>query len=661
MQQPTAPRNSRLLSVFWSRLLTRRVQYVLDILVLCGAFWLAYLLRFDFQIPGRWQEQMYHQFPYVVCLQFAALAFSGAYDMIWRYVGMAEIKVFFKGALYSTVPLLVIRFGLADLLSGNYLPLSVIAIDIFLAFGGVMALRLLRRALYERNEQWARRRTRRHRKAIRTLLVGAGRAGVLAISEIRGRGDLNMEILGFVDDDPTKQRHSLRGIEIVGTTSELPSLVRKLAVDQVIITIAEASRQQLRRIVKACESVPVRARIIPGYYELLRGSVQVSQFRDIDIEDLLGREAVALDEKSISQFIRGKCVMVTGAGGSIGSELCRQILRFAPRKLLLCERAEFALFQIDGELRQKWPSANTEALVADVGDVPCMTRILGNFEPQVIFHAAAHKHVPLMELNPFEAIKNNFLGTWTLAKLAGTANVDKFILISTDKAVEPKSVMGATKRLAELGLQELQGQFETSFFAVRFGNVLGSTGSVVPIFRQQIRSGGPVTVTHPEMSRYFMTIPEATQLVLQAATMGNGGEIFVLDMGEPIRILDLARDMIRLSGLEPDKDIEIVFTGIRPGEKLAEKLETRTDKLQKTVHPKLLMGQFSRRGQRLQQTLPVMKQLLASGQKHELLNLISELLPDAELLPKSGQTSRSSLTPTSTPSAPTRLLVREAT
>ena len=397
-----------------------------------------------------------------------------------------------------------------------------------------------------------------------------------------------------------------------------------------VITIAQASRTAIRRIVEICESVPVRAQIIPGLYQILSGTVEISRIRDVEIEDLLGREAVALDEDLLRSFLTGKTVMVTGAGGSIGSELARQMARFEAGTLLLVERAEFALFDIDRELRTAWPDLSIVPLVADVCDRELMKGLMERYQPSVVLHAAAHKHVPMMESNPTEAVKNNILATRTLGEVAGEAGVETFIQISTDKAVRPTSVMGASKRVAELVVQDLNPRYRTSFVSVRFGNVLGSAGSVIPIFREQILEGGPVTVTHPDMVRYFMTIPEAAQLVLQAGAMGEGGEIFVLDMGEPVRILDMAKDMISLFGLKPYDDIDIVFTGMRPGEKLFEELETEGEDITKTRHPKIFIGKIQTYDDRkVLLALDTFRELSELGRERDLRRYFNEFLPEA--------------------------------
>ncbi len=572
--------------------LTRGIQFALDVTALVTSFALAYLLRFEFAVPQKQLGNALQQLPYVVVIQFAALALAGVYSFIWRYVGLGEVKAFLYAALWSALALTAVRLTLPERFGGWRVPLSIILMGTVFSFGGVLGLRVLRRYLYEVGQR-LHRATLSDGTRAPTLLVGAGRAGVLAAREIVGRGDMNLDVKGFVDDDPGKKDAVIHGIRVVGTTEDLPRLVRELGITQVVITIAQISRQEILRLIGLCRKIQVAVRIIPGLYEVLQGKVHVTRIRSVQIEDLLGREPVYLDEAQLGQFLAGKRVMVTGAGGSIGSELVRQVARFKPAKLLLVERAEFALFEVDAEMRRVCPQVEVLPLVADVCDEGRVRALFQEHAPQIIFHAAAHKHVPMMEANPGEAIKNNVLATRLLGEVAGEHGVETFVMISTDKAVRPTSIMGATKRTAELAVQDLAKRHATRYLAVRFGNVVGSAGSVVPIFREQIRRGGPVTVTHPEMRRYFMTIPEAAQLVLQAGAIGEGGEIFILDMGEPVRILDLAEEMITLTGLRPYVDMDIVFTGLRPGEKLFEELELAGEQIAKTRHPKIFIGKLA--------------------------------------------------------------------
>jgi FlaA1/EpsC-like NDP-sugar epimerase len=622
----------------------------LDIVVLYFAFLFSYLLRFEFAIPAEQLLDTWRQLAFVVLLQSAVLFLTGIYSFIWRYIGMGEIKAFIKAALYSALPLLALRVFLSEDFQVWRVPFTVIIFDSVLAFGGVLGSRVLWRSMYERKEKRrkAAHSTNGHKKKKPVLLIGAGRAGVLAAREIKSRGDIELEIKGFIDDDPAKRGSVIHGVEVLGGCQDLPHLVPKLGIDHVVISLAQASRQEFRRILDLCEAIPVHVQIIPGLYEILEGKVKFSRLRDVQIEDLLGREQINLEEQSIRRFLEGKTVVVTGAGGSIGSELARQVARFLPAKLLLIDRAEFALFGIEQELRELFPELAVVPLVADVGDRMRLRSIFSTHGPSVIFHAAAHKHVPMMEHNSCEAVKNNVIATYSLGEIAGEFGAEAVVLISTDKAVRPTSVMGATKRVAELVIQSLNSKYETRFVAVRFGNVIGSAGSVIPIFKDQIRKGGPVTVTHPEMVRYFMTIPEAAQLVLQAGTMGNGGEIFILDMGEPVRILDLAKDIIALSGLRPFEDIEIVFTGVRPGEKLFEELQTDEEDMARTRHPKISIGKIVAYSPiQVNWSLERLRHLSENNLEEELRIFFNELLPEAQLDVAPNEASSATGTPRS--------------
>ena len=578
---------------------------------------------------------MLYQLPGVLLLQLGLLWLTGIYAFIWRYVGMAEVKAFITAALWTALPLMLLRIWLPEQFQPARVPLSIIVMDTVFAFGGVLGLRVLRRALYERDSTKRQNATRLSKKGGArkpVLLIGAGRAGVMVAREIKLRGDVDLEVKGFIDDDPKKVGSVLQGVKVLGTAADIPRLVSALNIDHVVISFAEASRQEFRRILDICERAGVRVRTVPGIYELVQGNVKVSRIRDVQIEDLLGREQVQLDQESMRHFLSGKTVMITGAGGSIGSELVRQAARFEPASLLLVERSEFALFSLEQELCNSTMQVTAIPLVADVGDEARMHTIFQKYRPQVVLHAAAHKHVPMMESNPSEAIRNNVLATRSLGELASEFGAESFVLISTDKAVCPTSVMGASKRVAELIIQDLNRSSDTRFLAVRFGNVIGSAGSVIPTFRDQIRRGGPVTVTDPEMVRYFMTIPEAAQLVLQAGALGEGGEIFILDMGEPVRILDLAKDTITLSGLRPFEDINIVFTGIRPGEKLFEELQTSEEKVITTRHPKIFIGRLAAYPeQKIRHALERLTILADNGWERELRKTLNDFLPEAQL------------------------------
>ncbi len=625
--------NGSNLSRFWSRMLSGPMQMTLDGVVMTFAFTLAYLLRFDFTPSVHYMRSALFQLPAVLLFQFLALHFCGVYRFIWRYVSLLEIPTFLRASLFSAVPLLLMRLLLPPTLAELRVPVSIIVLNAGLMFAMIIGLRVLRRFMYERGERRCVRPTSNSGQSPRNvLLIGAGRAGVAAAREIWSRPDMNMNVLGFLDDDPAKCGTVVQGLRVLGATRCIPDLTRKLGVAEVIITIANASHGQLRHIVEYSEKARVKMRIIPALQEILDGRLRIENIRDVQIEDLLGRDQVFLDDAAISNFVRDKVVLITGGGGSIGAEMARQVASRLPRRLLLVERAEFALYEIDREIRRLHPDLRVDSLLADIGDEVRVTSLFRKYRPALVYHAAAHKHVPLMECNAIEAVKNNVLATHRLGQIAAGAGVEAFVLISSDKAVNPSSVMGATKRAAELVVQDLNLKHETRFLAVRFGNVLGSAGSVIPLFREQIRDGGPVTVTHPDMVRYFMTIPEAVSLVLQAGAMGNGGEVFVLDMGEPVRVMDLAAEMIRLSGLTPGKDIQIAITGMRPGEKLREELQTDNERVIKTAHPKIFIGRItpdadgmvSEMLQRLQEIVAVEKDI-------ELRRYLNTVLPEAHL------------------------------
>lgn len=612
----------------------RQLQFILDGAVLGFAFLLAYVLRFDFRLDGAVIQDMAPKAPFVVLVQFSTLMLVGAHRRVWRYTSLQDIPVFLRAAFYSTALILLVRLSPFQSLQPVRVPLSIIVMDATFAFGGLVALRALRRGLDERL-------TRTHRNGngparptdcVPVIFVGAGRAGVLAVREIGARDDAGICPVAFVDDDPLKQHSVIGGVPVKGTTEDLPELVAELGVDHVVLTMAQVPREQKRRIVGICREIPVRVREIPGYFEVLQGSVSFSRIRDVDVEELLGREPIHLDEAHLRAFLRDKRVLVTGAGGSIGSELARQIVKCAPAQLVLLERAEHALFQIGRELAGTGGGVDVQQVLADCGDVARVRKVFGRCRPQVVVHAAAHKHVPMMEWHPTEAIKNNVMGTYNLATIAGEAGAESFILVSTDKAVRPSSVMGASKRVAELVIQEMDRRYPTVFSAVRFGNVLGSAGSVIPIFRQQIAEGGPLTVTDPEMQRYFMSIPEAAQLVLRAGSLAAGGEIFVLNMGEPIKIRELAENMIRLSGFEPGRDIEILITGRRRGEKLFEELGSDAEGLTQTVSQKILMGRLQPYpSDRLEAGLARLRELAEAGAGEEIRAYLGEFLPEARL------------------------------
>ncbi len=579
-----------------ARNLSTFTRHLIDLVVLSGAYFGAFCVRFDGFPPFQEFKLLMFSWPYVVGLELLVLyAFSIPY-FAWRYISLRETQRVFVAVLVSTALLLVARFAAVPLrhafdhFAYAMVPVGVILANAILAFLGVTGVRVLRRLTTERRRSST---LRPPESRVPTLLLGAGQAGVLIAKEIASRPDLPIRAVGFLDDDKAKLGTIVHGVHVLGATADVADIARTTGAKQAIITIANASGAEIRDIQQRCRSAGIPVKIIPGLYEILHGKVNLTRIRDVSIEDLLGRDAVVLDLEQIREFIQGRRVLVTGAGGSIGSELCRQISRFEPARLVLFEQAEFNLFSIHQELERMQPSHELRPLIGDVCDGDRVEAVFAREKPDVVFHAAAHKHVPMMEWNPGEAIKNNVFGTKQVADAAARHGAGTFVLISTDKAVNPTSIMGATKRAAEIYIQALSQSTKTKFVAVRFGNVLGSAGSVVPIFKAQIAAGGPVTLTHPEMKRYFMTIPEASQLVMQAAAMGDGGEIFVLDMGEPVKISDLAEELIRLSGLEPGVDIEIVHTGVRPGEKMFEELAFDCEKMSRTRHEKIFIGNLN--------------------------------------------------------------------
>ena len=579
-----------------SRIFNRTSQISVDAMVLALAYGLAYVVRFEGDIPEVMLRTLAWTLPYVVVLYYGSIVVFGVHRLAWRYIGLRDMWRIGLAVGASTLVMILVRVvGVRWIQSGGVwsralIPLGVTVSTATFALLGILGVRVVRRMLAEKIESASR--TRQEKEPVRTMLIGAGRAGLLVAREMAGRPDLGLFPVGFLDDDPVKVGTVMQGVPVLGATNDVARLCAKHGAKQALITVAAASGASVRRITKLCEAASVPVKIIPNLFEIVGGSVNLSRIREVAIEDLLGREPVQLDEEAINRVVKGRSILVTGAGGSIGSELCRQIGRFGPAKLTLVEHSENGLFFIDRELRALFPALDVRIYLADIRDHARLRAIFEGGRPDVIFHAAAHKHVPMMEANPTEAIKNNVLGTKGLAELADAYGVSEFVMISTDKAVNPTSVMGASKRAAEIFIQALSQRSRTRFVAVRFGNVLGSAGSVVPIFKEQIARGGPVTVTNAEMKRYFMTIPEACQLVLQAGAMGRGGEIFVLDMGEPVKIIDLARDLISLSGLRVGEDIEIKVTGTRPGEKLFEELALEEEGAERTGHPKVFIGRI---------------------------------------------------------------------
>jgi len=560
---------------------------LVDSFVMAFAYLFAFLLRYDFGKPLVGWKQVAFVFILVWAIQLMSLILFRCYKVLWRYISVHDIPRFLGAVAVSSVTFLLLRYFMPDPYSCRP-PYSITILNAFLLTGGLLSVRLLWRLAVE----GAAGGTFVPGKRRRVLMVGAGSAGNLMARELRSKNLKEMVVVGFLDDDPAKQHARIQGYPVLGTIEQLPDVALAMKVDEVIVSMARVSRSVIRRIVMLCEASHLPARIVPGYFELINGSVTASKIRNIDVNDLLGREEKEVDSNAVIALFQQKRVMITGAGGSIGSELVRQVLQTGPEHVVLVEHSERALYEIDRELRKLGSPVTIISALGDVTDRARMRDLFSQFRPQLILHAAAYKHVPLAEQNPGEAIKTNVLGTRLLGELALEVGVERFVLVSTDKAVNPVSVMGATKRLAEMAIQDLNRQKKTCFSAVRFGNVLDSSGSVVPLFREQILRGEPVTVTHPEMRRYFMTISEAVSLVLQAATLAQGGEIFVLDMGEPVRIVDLAEEMIALAGLRPYEDVPIQFVGIRPGEKLFEELDVSEHSAYRTGHARIFISKL---------------------------------------------------------------------
>ena len=546
------------------------------------AYLAAFALRFDLEPHPRWLWVAAYTLPLLLACKLVGFWSARLFAGSWRHVSIDDVEDIARGNLLAStlfLTVMVFTHGLRGF------PRSVFLLDLLLCTLAMSAIRIGIRLANERGE----RRPFGMPRKIETLalVVGAGSAGIKLLQEIQQRQRLRVGVVGFVDDDPRKIGLRVCGAPVLGAIDDLPALVAEHEVGEVLIALPEAGGAVIRRVVQHCATARVRHRVLPTLGELVDGRVMYTQMREVKVGDLLARDPVRLDLPRVAALIEGKTVVVTGAAGSIGSELCRQVAAYGPARLVLYDRHENGMFVLEMELRTRFPNVTLVPVLGDVLLVDQLERVFSAERPDLVFHAAAYKHVPLAELNVLEAVRNNVLGTYNVARTAVAHDVSQFVLVSTDKAVRPTSVMGVTKRVAELVVKNLQREGRTCFAAVRFGNVLGSNGSVVPIFREQIARGGPVTVTHPEVTRYFMTIPEAVQLILQAATIGAGGETFILEMGEPVKIVDLARQMIRLSGFEPDEDIAIEFSGLRPGEKLYEELVADGEEQTTTPHDRI--------------------------------------------------------------------------
>lgn len=637
--------------------LRNRHILLIDAAILCVTPALALMLRVDGVYALRtYAADLLTYIPAALLVRVLFFYWHDLYSRYWRYASVQELVQIVWAVGVSSLVVVALFFAVRLPALGVCqawppacgLPRSIPFIDSLLVLLAVGAVRFSIRSV----ELW-RYRTRAGEGTRRVLIVGAGDAGTHIAREMRHNPQIGMDPLGFVDDDPAKQGTRIHGIPVLGGRQDIPRLVEEHPVDQVVIAMPTAPGKVIREVLEMCEAVGVPARTMPGTYELLDGRVSVSQIRPVEIEDLLRREPVETDFAAVQELIRGRRVLVTGAGGSIGSELCRQVLRCQPAQLILLGHGENSIFDIHSELTHHLMRRRTHAggqrngsseltapasgpanveivpVLADIRFAERIRAVFQQYRPQIVFHAAAHKHVPLMEHNPAEAITNNVWGTQCVVQAALASGVERFVLISTDKAVNPTSVMGVSKRVAELIVLQAARQTGRPFVAVRFGNVLGSRGSVVPLFKEQIAAGGPITITHPEMTRFFMTIPEAVQLVIQAASLASPGQIYALDMGDPVRIVDLAKDMVELSGLKLGRDIEIVYTGLRPGEKLHEELFTREEQRTATVYEKIFIAQsVPVDGDRLYRMIDLLAEHAARMDEAAIRRTLRELVPD---------------------------------
>lgn len=629
-------------------------QYPLIILfhivIFAVSLLVAFLLWFDAgpksvhdATIGLWLfEKYFPLLPFFVVLKLVIFGRLRIFRGGWQYSGIRDIAqillaswlfAFIGFACWYVLSVIPLQMGQAPIpVLTKYFglfPRGVLLLDflatVFLACSARLGLRIYREELRPISVEG---RTR-------VLIIGAGNSAEAIIREIHRQRIERYRVIGLVDDDPRKQKMHIHEVPVLGTTDEIPEICKENDIEELIIAMPAASQKQLREVIEKCAGTKLKFQALPGISDLIDGRVTVSQIRPVDINDLLGREAVELNVESIAKFTHNRVVLVTGAGGSIGSEMSRQICRYKPKQLILLEQAELPLFEITNELKRKYPDISTVDCICDIYDRDRVMKIWEAYQPEVVIHAAAHKHVPMMELNPCEAIKNNILGVKNVADASFRYKTAEFVTISTDKAVNPSSVMGCSKRIGEIYTQALNDQPDchTKYKAVRFGNVLGSSGSVVPTFRRQIAAGGPVTVTDPKMTRYFMTIPEAAQLVLQAAANGQGGQIFLLDMGEPVKIVDLAKQMITLSGFRPDEDIDIVFSGVRPGEKLFEELRTEGENLEPTVHPKILIWKHQHvPWEQVEKAIVLVKSLQNSMDRPAIIRSFQSIVPEYEPL-----------------------------
>ena len=613
-----------------------------DLILLTGSLLVSYLVRFEFVMTGPEWLLFLKLSPFVLLIKVALFYYFDLYTGMWRYTSLADLFNIIKAASVST--LLIVFVILFSPIRFMGVSRSVFLVDwcftILLISGFRMFIRLYfehtgdDKSLLSSLKGLPGLFTKQRVVGCKNLvIIGAGDCGEIMYREIRDNAKLSYDVVGFLDDNPNKFDRKIHGVPVLGKIDEIKMVAKKLAIDEALIAIPSANSQQMRRIVDYCKDSAIDYKTIPGLGELINGRITVNTIREVAYRDLLGRDVVKLDVEKIGAYLENQCVLVTGAGGSIGSELCRQICRFRPQSILLYERAESPLYEIELELKQTFEKKNIKIipLLADILDQGQLEETFEKFKPNVVFHAAAYKHVPMLEMQPWKAVDNNVIGTLKLVSVANRYHTARFVFVSTDKAVRSTNVMGATKRMSEMIVQSQNGcqDSQTHFMTVRFGNVVGSAGSVVPLFKKQIAKGGPLTVTHPDVTRYFMTIPEACQLILQAGAMGKGGEIFLLDMGTPIKIADMARDLIRFSGFEPEVDIKIEFIGMRPGEKLHEELITEGEGVLPTSHEKILVLQgIDCSPEKLNNQIEELKTTAQQREIHAIKLKLKEFIPD---------------------------------
>ncbi len=611
---------------------------LLDSILVLSSLYLAHLIRFEFNMGKDVHNTLLQILPLAIGVKLVCFWIMGLYKGMWRYTSLNSLANVLKATIFSSVIIVIYilwRYRFVGISRAVFLT------DLFLTFIFVSGIRVFIRLCYEKVTQKLNFREiyeyllkifkRTSNSVVRTVIIGAGDCGEKIYREIKDNSTISSKVLGFLDDDCDKIGRTIHGVPVIDQIEQLALVVKNLDIEQVIIALPSVKATRMRQIVELCKGCDINFKIVPKMGELINGKVTVNAIRDVEYRDLLGREQVDLDTEQIGGYLRDKTILVTGAGGSIGAGLCNQICNFSPQKIILFERAESPLYEIDLELKKNFPKIKVTPILGDIQNAQELRSVFREFSPQIVFHAAAYKHVPMLEYHPWKAVANNIVGTENLVEEADRNRCEKFVFISTDKAVNPANIMGASKRISEIIVQNrnLFSHSKTHFVTVRFGNVIGSVGSVIPLFKKQIKQGGPVTVTHPDIMRYFMLIPEACQLILQAGAMGKGGEIFVLEMGEPINIASMARDLIRFSGFEPDVDIKVEFTGLRPGEKLFEELMTDDEDVVTTDHRKIhVFGCCKINMNQLNGKLDQLKKISESRNSEKIRSLMMDIVPE---------------------------------